>query len=397
MQKKLVIVCLLNFLVAALMGLSLRYVALDSININYRFLTHAHSHVAMLGWVYLMLFVCIVHYFVPEQKSIYQKLFWLTEIAVIGMMVSFPFQGYAAISITFSTLHILCSYSFVYLIWKQHNTTSIITSWLLKASLIFMLLSTLGVWCLGPAVSMLGKASAFYQIAIQFFLHFQFNGWFLFTVIAVFFHLLKVKDNLIFKRFFKFLIASTIFTLAMPIHWFAPHSILLVINSLGVFLQLVALFYFFKLIKLQIKDFNTSTSKLIVYSYKFATFCLVLKSIVQLASILPQFAEELHLYRNFVIGFIHLLMLGVITGFLFSFLLQQTFVKPTKLLSFGIYSFFIGFVGTEILLLIQGVRFYFGVSTIPNYYELLFIFSVLLPLGIGFILFNFITLKSNAT
>ncbi|WP_456442025.1 hypothetical protein [Psychroserpens sp.] len=395
MPKKLVIVCLLNFLVAAIMGLVLRYAAIDNIIINYRFLIHAHSHIAMLGWVYLMLYTCIFHYFVPEQKNIYQRLFWLTEFAVIGMMVSFPFQGYAAISITFSTLHILCSYYFVYLIWTNHKTTSLVTSWLLKASLIFMFLSTLGVWCLGPAVAMQGKASAFYQIAIQFFLHFQFNGWFLIAVIAVFFHLLKIKYSTIFRRFFKLLLISTVFTLAMPIQWYAPHLALFVINSIGVLLQLVAIFYFFKLIRVQIKDFKKSSSRLIVYSYRFAIFCLVIKTIVQLVSIAPQFAEELYLYRNFVIGFIHLLMLGVISGFLFSFIFQQTFVKPSRLLSFGLSSFFLGFVSTELLLLIQGIGFYFGASLIPSYYELLFTFSIFLPIGIALVMYAIISPKQS--
>jgi len=187
MHKKLILVCLINFFVAAMMGLALRFSFLGDIGINYRFLTHAHSHVAMLGWVYLMLYMLIIHYFVPNKKAVYNWLFWLTELAVVGMMVSFPIQGYAAISISFSTLHILCSYYFVYLIWKHHKTQSLATGRLLRASLLFMLLSTLGVWCLAPAVTMFGQASAFYQIAIQVFLHFQFNGWFLLAVIALFF------------------------------------------------------------------------------------------------------------------------------------------------------------------------------------------------------------------
>jgi len=187
MQRKLVLICLINFFVAALLGLLLRYYFIDSIALNYRFLTHAHSHIAMLGWVYLMLFTLIVHYFIPDKKPVYNRLFWLTEFAVIGMMLSFPFQGYAAVSITFSTLHIFCSYYFVYLIWKHHKISNLPSRYMLKASLLFMLLSTIGVWFLGPAVATLGKASAFYQIAIQFFLHFQFNGWFLLAVLAVFF------------------------------------------------------------------------------------------------------------------------------------------------------------------------------------------------------------------
>src|SRR5690606_36682010 len=97
MDKKLVFACLLNFFFAALMGLALRYAVLHPLGINYRFLPHAHSHVAMLGWVYLMLYVLFVHYFVPEKKPVYNRLFWATQLAVLGMLFSFPFQGYAAL------------------------------------------------------------------------------------------------------------------------------------------------------------------------------------------------------------------------------------------------------------------------------------------------------------
>ncbi|MCB0428268.1 MAG: hypothetical protein KDD16_13285, partial [Mangrovimonas sp.] len=73
MTKKLVIVCLVNFLIAAFLGLILRFANIYSLNINYRFFTHAHSHIAMLGWAYLMLYLLLVNYFVLEKKTIYTR------------------------------------------------------------------------------------------------------------------------------------------------------------------------------------------------------------------------------------------------------------------------------------------------------------------------------------
>lgn len=398
MPKKLIIVCLINFLIAALMGLVLRFSVIEIISLNYRFLIHAHSHVAMLGWVYLMLFTLFIHYFIPDKKPIYNRLFWITEIAVIGMMLSFPFQGYAAISISFSTLHIFCSYYFVYLVWKHHKTESLVTRYLLKASLIFMLLSTLGVWCLGPAVATIGQASAFYQIAIQFFLHFQFNGWFLIAVLAVFFHLLKIEDSKLFHHFFKLLIASILLTFALPIQWFAPHKILLWINGIGIVLQFTTLFLFLKLIKSNWHQVLKEQSKLVVYLYYFSIFCFVLKTLLQTFSIIPEFSEVVYAHRNFVIGFIHLMMLGIITGFLFSFIISNNgLVKYSKTLYVAIYSFLLGFILTEIILLLQGCNFYFGKEFLSNYHLLLFLFSILLPLGISFLLFNIIKNKNHAT
>ncbi|MTE27432.1 hypothetical protein [Winogradskyella ouciana] len=396
MPKKLVIICLVNFLIAALMGLALRFSFIESIGINYRFLTHAHSHVAMLGWGYLMIFALFVHYFVPNEPKIFNRLFWLTEFAVIGMMLSFPFQGYAAISISFSTLHIFCSYYFVYLIWKHHKTNSTVSQKLVKTSLIFMVISTIGVWCLGPAVVTLGQTSAFYQIAIQFFLHFQFNGWFLIAVLAVFFHLLKIENPKEFKQFFWLLILSTLLTLALPIQWFAPHKSLLWINGLGVILQIIALVNFFQLIKPNLKSMLNYKNKVVFYMYSFALLCFILKVAFQSLSILPEFSQVVYNHRNFVIGFIHLLMLGVITGFLFAFILKSDLVRFSKPLYFGIYSFLLGFVLTELLLLIQGTMFYFGSGMLRHYYLLLFLFSILLPLGISFLLINIIKLYTYA-
>lgn len=389
MQKKLIAVCLINFLIAALMGLALRYIFVHPLGINFRYLTHAHSHVAMLGWVYLMLYLLIVHYFIPEQKPIYNRLFWVTQFAVMGMMVSFPFTGYAAISITFSCLHIFCSYYFVRLVWKNHQVSSPPIRKLLKSSLVFMVLSTIGVWCLGPAVAVLGQASAFYQIAIQFFLHFQFNGWFMLAVLAVFLKQFNLTDSSLFKRFFTTLIAATILTFALAISWFLYHPLWLLVNGMGVVLQLLSGYYFLQLLKPQWPPFWTKISHLTKALYGLALISFILKIVLQTASIIPQIAEMAYQYRNFVIGFIHLMMLGVISGFLLAFLVQKFPKSPiNKNLNFGVYTFILGFISTEILLIVQGIFYFLGWGMLPHYYLVLLLCSIFLPLGILFFILN---------
>jgi hypothetical protein len=115
----------------------------------------------------------------------------------------------------------------------------------------------------------------------------------------------------------------------------------------------------------------------------FALICFALKISLQTTSLFPEIAQLSAQIRNFVIGFIHLLMLGVITGFLFAFLLQSKFVNPeSKLLKWGVASFLTGFLSTELLLFIQGGMFYLGIGSIPKYYLGLFIFSSFLAIGI---------------
>jgi hypothetical protein len=390
MKKSWILVCFVNFFIASLMGLLLRWMYVDPIaGVNFQFLMHGHSHVAMLGWVYLMLYCLIFHFFVPkeaQEKTIYNKLFWVTEIAVIGMMIDFPAQGYAFASILFSTLHIFCSYYFCYLIWKDAKPSTFPEKRMLRTALFFMIFSTLGVWCLGPAVGLMGKASAFYQIAIQFFLHFQFNGWFLFAVLALFFKQSKISiDEKKFRLFYNLLVTATVLTLALPVSWSLSNSLFYWINAIGVLIQLLSFVHFALLIQTHFQDFFTPLSSLEKKVYRFALCSLALKVIIQLVVLVPELSQVSHEIRNFVIGYIHLTMLGIITGFLFGFSLQNGFLNAqNNIQKWGIKIFILGFVATEILLFLQGTWLFLESGSFPNYYQNLFIASIPLPLGLLF-------------
>lgn len=399
MPRSWIVTALVNFFIAAFLGWLMRYTFLDPMDFNFRYLTHAHSHVAMLGWIYLMLFTLITYFFVPKKRKSYSYLFWITQLAVVGMLCSFPFQGYAAISISFSTLHIFCSYYFVRLVWKDMKPKSLPEKYLLKASLLFMLISTIGVWCLGPAVATLGNQSAFYNIAIQFFLHFQFNGWFLFAVFAVLFNLFRTSGMAInirqFKLFFWLLISSTIFTMALPVSWFIPDPLFIGINIIGILLQIAAAIVFLKMMSSGWNSFWKGIPVLAKYMFYFAFVCLVMKIVLQSTSLLPEIAEITLQVRNFVIGFIHLLMLGVISGFLLAFLFQSSLVNLNSVfLKSGTILFLTGFIGTEILLFLQGAVFYWGSGNFPYYYLSIFIFSSLIVIGILFFILGFLKKKS---
>lgn len=400
-QKTWIICCFFNFLIACLFGLLMRFMYLFPVDaLNYSFLLHAHSHTAMLGWVYLIIYVLIVHFFIPKEKSqkpIYNRLFWLTEFSVVGMMISFPIQGYAMFSIIFSTMHILLSYVFGSLVWKDSLRDKSPAHRLLLASILFMILSTFGVWCLGPAISTLGKQSAFYQAAIQFFLHFQFNGWFILAVLALF--LKQFQDKIVpakFKKFYSLLIISTLLTVCFPIRWFVEKDFLSYLNVLGVLLQFAGFIYFYRMLKPQISSFIkqlNSTTKLV---YGLALCSLFLKIGIQLITIFPNIAVVSHQIRNFVIGFIHLTTLGIITGFLFGIMLQNKMLSvDSKTLKIGVKCFVLGYILTEVLLFLQGWFFFFRKGTIAFYYENILIFSIFLVLGLILMMTSIMNLKSS--
>ena len=118
--------------IAVCLGIVLRALPISTLpfDIPYRNIVHTHSHLALLGWVYVSLSAILVREFVrlPQQVPAtlleadgvevrlfnrsalnYRILFYITQLSVIGMLFSFPFQGYGAVSITFSSIFIICT------------------------------------------------------------------------------------------------------------------------------------------------------------------------------------------------------------------------------------------------------------------------------------------------
>ncbi len=260
MTKQWFGVALFNLFVAACLGVLMRYAFVSEVSwLHFSYVLHAHSHTAMLGWVYLAFYAFFILAFLDkaqQQQKFYRWLFWVTQISVIGMLIAFPLQGYATWSISFSTLHILCSYAFTYRFFKdlKHKTTAALPSVrFAKMALIFMVVSTLALWSLGPITAMGKQGSALYYAMIQFFLHFQFNGWFIFAALALFFRLLENNTISISAKylnyFFYTLIVSCFLTYFLAVTWSTPLPILFAINGVGVSIQLISLIFFFFLLQ----------------------------------------------------------------------------------------------------------------------------------------------------
>src|SRR5690606_21544270 len=134
------------FLVAAILGVILRASYTTEIPITYRYVVHSHSHIALLGWVYMALTTLLYKLFLEGQglEKGYRNLFLFTQLTLVGMLVTFPFTGYALFSIIFSTLFLFASYWFAWLFinntplaLKRTNSYRCI-----KAALIYLVISS---------------------------------------------------------------------------------------------------------------------------------------------------------------------------------------------------------------------------------------------------------------
>lgn len=359
-------IALINLFVVALAGVILRY----KINfplpfINQKFLLHGHSHFAFVGWVTLALMAMMVNYLITSDVATnYRKYHWLliaNTITAYGMLFSFIFQGYALLSITFSTLSIFVSYFFIYHYWKDLNKIKQkehITIWF-KSALILWGLSSIGAFGLAYLMASRTVIQEFYFAAIYFFLHFQYNGWFIFSSFGLLFSFLKERSNPHFikinKHLFLTLAIAVIPSYLLSIFGLKIPGYLFWIGTISAIVQLAALFYSYKLLQAIQASLSIPFTKMTTLLWSLAYISFVLKIILQTLSIIPYFGSFAFGLRPVIIGYLHLCFLGVISFFILGYINELLAGKGVKLNKSGLLIFIFGVILQEVVLMIQAL------------------------------------------
>jgi len=383
------------FFIASLLGLLMRaFTVVEVPLVEYLYILHAHSHVALLGWGFMMLIggIAFSLYNREEQVKVFGWLFILAIISVLGMLFSFPVQGYGAVSIGFSTLHIFVSYGFAYkILLRIHQLEKTTGTKLIRLAIIFMLISTVGLWALGPIISQLGRMHELYFMSIQWFLHFQLNGWFVLGVLGlVVLYYESQGHTLQLPEWKLYLLAlSVVLTYALAVTWAEPSVWAFQVNGVAVILQLLAYSWFvlplFKLLDKLILSLAGS------WLLRAALTSLVLKGLLQALLVLPQIAVMSYTIRMYVIGFLHLVLLGIMSLGLGSLAVAKGWIPDTRLTRAGWLSLFAGFVLSEGLLFLQGTLIWGKLGFLAQYYLWLFLASILFPIGLALLLISLFT------
>ena len=191
---------LANLLIVALLGCIMRYkIAFSLPFINQKNLLNAHSHFAFAGWITQAIMIFITGYISKHSPSFsfkkYNYLLLANLLTAYGMLFSFPFEGYATVSIIFSTLSLFASYAFAIAVWYDLNKISekAIAHYWIKAALVFNVLSSIGPYRLAYMMASKNVHQNVYLASIYFFLHFQYNGWFFFGCMGLFADKLKTQ------------------------------------------------------------------------------------------------------------------------------------------------------------------------------------------------------------
>jgi len=388
------------FLLASLLGALMRYIYLREVPfLDYKHILHAHSHLAMLGWCFTALGGALVFSFLTKSasKKAYRYALIGNLIAGVGMFFAFLYQGYGAVSIAFSTLHIVVAYYFSWHFLKDlkkiplsHATT------FAKWSVYWMLISISGLWAIAPVSLLLSKLHPLYFASIQFFLHFQFNGWFTYGILSLLFRDSERNGHPVQlpKGTFVILQISLLLTYTLSVTWSTPENYLFYLNSAGVMLQLLAfsmLWYGFS----YDAKFSFVQGNLVSWLFRLGILSLMFKVVVQAAVAIPIVAKVSYTVRNFVIGFIHLTMLGAFSLTLIAILIFQKSLPTSKIARNGYCLLIAGFVLTEAVLFLQGILLWAEKGFLPNYHELIFGATLLLPLALVLINISYLNNDSH--
>jgi hypothetical protein len=383
-------VSIFNLLLVSFFGVVLRYkIAFTFPYFNQRYLLHGHSHFAFAGWLTQVLMVLMVQYLSQYQgEKVFKKyrlLLYANLITAYGMLISFPLQGYAFWSICFSTLSIFVSYFFAFRFWKDLNRLShksISHSWY-KASIIFSVISSLGAFSLAYMMANKIMHEKWWLGAVYFFLHFQYNGWFFFAGMGLLVSLIEktIPDAKTLKSIFwlfslacgpAYFLSALWMDIPLPIYW------LVILAAIA---QLVG---WILLVRLLLKDKSTLKTGLPKKGRQLlllSAIAFTIKLLLQMGSTHPALSQLAFGFRPIVIGYLHLVLLGVITIFILGYIFAMKFLEPGKYFIHGVWIFISGIILNEILLMLQGVT---GLSytIVPYINEFLFAMAIILFCGL---------------
>nr|HVY73246.1 hypothetical protein [Puia sp.] len=204
-----------------------------------------------------------------------------------------------------------------------------------------------------------------YHNAIYLFLHFQYNGWFSFGVLAIFLYVLNKKqvkiDERKVTRAFWLLFVACVPAYMLSLLWMNPPAWVFWLGGVAGLIQLIALAVLAGILRtiLKIPDFFQKQYTRTLWILSGISFGL--KLVLQAFSAVPFLGQFAFGTRPIIIGYLHLVMLGFISFFLIGFFLEEKLFKPAIGISRpALFIFLVGVIANEVFLLIQGTSFLSG-------------------------------------
>lgn len=380
-------VSLANLCIVAILGFTLRSKILFPLPfINHQYLVDAHSHFAFGGFITLALLNLLTHTLLPpayRQRKWYQWMMWGVTFASFGMLFSFPFTGYAAVSITFSTLLIFFTYGYGACLIKdilklnyRHPAYM-----LALGAMVCLIISSAGPFTLAYIKASGSANSILYKDAIYYYLHMQYNGFFTLSVFALLIYAAYPAESPAPVKWFAHLLNASIlpsFFLSLLYH--VNNPFVRIISILAVVLIIGCLLCFLRAGKtFPVSKVYTSRMAKGILFLSMASF--VIKSILQMGTVFPGLGNAVFGLRPIIIGFLHLVFLGQVAFYIMSnYIGAGVFNVKKRFVRLSLQVFAAAVIIQELILSVQGVGLLLG-NYNPVYVWLLWGISICLATG----------------
>ena len=397
LKRRLFWFSVFNLLLLSIVGVILRlYPLIDSAFFDYKNVLHAHSHFAFGGWVMPILLALVLKYFPEITGRISYRHLRNISVSILGsaygMLLSFPFRGYAPVSIVFSTLSVFASVYMAIELWKatrQLNATSVL---FLKAGLVFLVLSALGPFATAPLIAMGKAGTPLYYNVIYFYLHFQYNGWFTFATLAVLYKMIeKIGPAVNGRLVYRLLAVGCIPSYFLSTLWSRPHGVFYFISMGAALMQLMAVVFLLKDLK-QLQWRRNFVELL----FRAAILCFIVKNVLQAISAIPVIADLAWSHRNYTIAYLHMVLVGFISLGALSLMLKSTDNNVEPPVKTGLILFVFTFILTETFLVLNAAGINIQIGDL-SFQHLMFVISLLFPLAILLILTRMASYTGNST
>ena len=388
-----------NFLIVALLGVTMRYKILYSMPfLDQKHLQEAHSHFAFYGWITNVIYVLILNYMHKINAQIdlkkYEKLIVVNLIASFTMLGAFLYGGYFWASIAGSTVALLCSFVFFFFFVRDAKKIQDFSKLWFLAGLFFAVISSVGVFNLGYMMMSKTATQDLYLASEYYYLHFQYNGFFIFSCIGFLLFSMKQAGSGISEKqnklIFWLLFIGCVIGYGLSVLWMKmPVSIFAVI-VVATIMQTIGAVLLFVFIKKNWTNLVLKWSPMHRFVLLYAGFAFAVKIALQLGSTIPALNQFAFGFRNVVIAYLHLVLLMCIATFLVNQILATHYFTITNKLLMGFKLLLLGIFLNELVLGLMGV-FSIKYISIPFANEMLLGVSVLMFASIFWI---FLHLKS---
>lgn len=385
-----------NFLIVAVLGVLMRYKIAYSLPIvDQKHVQEAHSHFAFYGWITQIIYVLIIRYLhgilSDQQLKKYHTLLVINAISAFVMIPSFIYNGYYWASIAASTAALLASFVFFFFLLSDlKGKQSLVKPWFL-GGLFFAVISSIGVFGLSYMMSSGNMTQNLYLSSTYYYLHFQYNGFFIFSCIGLLIHSLKEigselsekENNIIFWLMF----VGCIIGVGLSVLWLKMPLWIFVAIVLGTIVQTIGALKLYLVVKKNWAKLVLNFSALQRFVLMYVGLAFFAKIFLQLGSTIPALSQFAFGFRNVVIAYLHLILLMCVSVFLINQILAINLFKITKPVTTGLKLLLLGIFLNEAVLGFMGI-FSIKYISIPYTPQILLVVSLLMVVSLAVILFN---------